>query len=133
MNIGIIAATIPTLRPLFSKTIRESRRPGWSSNRYLGQSSQHRYVRKQSGDSASRQLDDKEGLHQVELRSVQSPSHTTNDEGRIDVPSAFPSDEGSFEIVPKEVGHNNSGRGPSALRPYGGGYYEQQEEAFNRV
>ena len=127
MNIGIIAATIPTLRPLFSKTIRESRRPGWSSKRYLGRSSQNAYVRKESGDSASRQLDDREGLHQVELGSVQSPSRTTNDKGGIVVPSAFPSDKGSFESVPKKPIYTK------VKRANDGGYYEHEEEVFNRV
>ena len=133
MNIGIIAATIPTLRPLFSRTIREGRRPGWSSSRYLGRSSQNRYVRKESRDSSSREIDDKEGLHQVELGSVQSPSHTTNDKSGITVPSAFPSQADSFEMVPKGMGFTSVERGASALRPNDGAYYEREEEVFNRV
>ncbi len=133
MDIGIIAATIPTLRPLFSKTIRESRRTGRSSKRYLGRSSNNRYVRKESGDSASRQLDDKEGLHEVELGSVQSPFHTTLDKGGITVPSAFPSDEGSFDSVQKEMSRTRVKRSPSARRPNDGGYYEHEEEIFDRV
>ena len=133
MNIGIIAATIPTLRPLFNRTIRESRKSGRSSNRYLGRSSQNGYVRKNSRDSASRHLDDKEGLNEVELGSVTSPSHTTHDKSGFAVPSAFPSDEGSFESVPKEICHAKVKRGPSARRPGDGEYYEYEEEVFNRV
>ena len=133
MNIGIIAATIPTLRPFFSKTIREGRKPGRSYKHYLGRSSDNRYLRKESGDSASRQLDDKQGFRQVELADIQSPSYTANDKGGITVPSAFPSDEGSFESVPKEKRFTNIERGPSVQRPNGGGYYEYEEEVFNRV
>ena len=133
MNIGIIAATIPTLRPLFSRTIRESRKTGRSSNRYLGRSSQNGYVRKESRDSASRHLDDKEDLNQVELGSVQSPSHTTHDKSGFSVPSAFPSDKGSFESVPKEMSYTKVKEGPSARRPGDGEYYEYEEEVFNRV
>ncbi|KAK0509025.1 hypothetical protein JMJ35_008396 [Cladonia borealis] len=133
MNIGIIAATIPTLRPLFSRNIRDSRKTGRSSNRYLGRSSQNGYVRKESRDSASRHLDDKEDLNQVELGSVQSPSHTTHDKGGFSVPSAFPSDKGSFESVPKEMSNTKVKGGPSARRPGDGEYYEYEEEVFNRV
>lgn len=133
MNIGIIAATIPTLRPLFSKNIREGRKSGKSSNRYFGRSSNNRYVRKGSGDSASRELDDKEGLHNVELSSIQTPVHTTDDKHGIAVPSAFPSDEGSFESVPKALNHTDVKRGPTARRPNDDAYYEHAEEVFNRV
>lgn len=133
MNIGIIAATIPTLRPLFSKNIREGRKSGKSSNRYFGRSSHNHYARKGSGDSASRQLHDKEGLHHIELSSISSPVHTTDDKYGITVPSAFPSDEGSFESVPKAMIHNKIKRGPAARRPNDDGYYEHAEEVFNRV
>ena len=133
MNIGIIAATIPTLRPLFSKNIREGRKSGKSSNRYFGRTSNNRYLRKESGDSASRQLDDKEDLHPVELSSIQMPVHTTDDKYGIAVPSAFPTDESSFESVPKAINHTGVKRGPTARRPNDDGYYEHAEEVFNRV
>ena len=133
MNIGIIAATIPTLRPLFSKNIREGRKSGKSSSRYFGRSSNNRYARKGSGDSASRQLDDKEGLHNVELSSISSPVHTTDGKYGITVPSAFPSDEASFESVPKAIIHNEGKRGPKARRPTDDGYYDHSEDVFNRV
>ena len=81
----------------------------------------------------SRENDDKEGLHQVELGSVQSPSHTTNDKSGFTVPSAFPSDVGSFETVPKRMDRINVERGASALRPNDGEYYEHEEEVFHRV
>ena len=81
----------------------------------------------------SRENDDKEGLHQVELSSVQSPSHTTNDKSGFTVPSAFPSDVGSFETVPKRMDRINVERGASALRPNDGEYYEHEEEVFHRI
>ena len=129
-NVGIIAASIPTLRPLFNKAIREGRKSGRSSNGYLGRSNQNRYIRKTSGDSTSRQLDDKSGLHQVELGSVQptitTPRTDSFDKNGITVAGAFPSDEGSFE---------SGGKRTESLskRVNDGGYYEHEEEVVDRV
>ena len=129
-NIGIIAASIPTVRPLFNKAIREGQKSGRSSNHYLGRSNQNRYIRKRSGDSASRQLDDKSGLHQVELGSVQptiaTPRRYSFDKNGVTVASAFPSDEGSFESGGRRTE-------PSSKRVNDGGYYEHEEKVFDRV
>jgi hypothetical protein len=121
-NIGIIAASIPTLRPLFNKAIREGRK----SDR----SSQNRYKRKTSGDSASRQLDDKSGFGQIELESVQAtastPRRDSYDKKEITVASAFPRDDDS---------HKNTRRKsePSSKRLNDGGFYEHEEEVLDRV
>lgn len=129
-NVGIIAASIPTLRPLFNKAIREGRKSGRSSNGYLGRSNRNRYIRKTSGDSTSRHLDDKSGLHQMELGSVQptitTPRTGSFDKNGITVAGAFPSDEGSFESGGKRTE-------PLSKTVNDGGYYEHEEEVFDRV
>ena len=128
MNIGIIAATIPTLRPLFDKAIRVGRKSSRRSNRYLWRSSNDRYIRKSSGDSISRQLDDK-----VELNSLASPFDTTQNKFGTAAATAFPSDETSFGSAAKDTETTRVQSGPSATRPANGAFYEHEEEVFDRV
>ena len=130
VNIGIIAASIPTLRPLFNKAIREGRKSGPSSNRYFGRSSQNRYKRKTSGDSASRQLDDKSGLGQIELGSVQAtgstPRRASYDKKEITVAGACPPNDDSYKDTRRKSES-------SSKRLNDGGFYEHEEEVLDRV
>ncbi|KAL9635552.1 MAG: hypothetical protein Q9164_003381 [Protoblastenia rupestris] len=137
VNIGIIAATIPTLRPLFSRSIRLShKKPSANSN----SNTNSRYFRKiGSSYSASssrqqqqqqQQSNDEQPLRNMELKDIATSTRGGSVSG---VGTAKEGD--SLTDISKggtrfEI---KGGDGVGAGGGGGGGFYAKEQEVYDRV